>query len=136
VKSQYDAQSQTLFLQLSAYNYTTQMWLKMGISKSSGLDDLKQLHFTVVKGVFKNMKGRILFRKIEVEQTQMEIHSEFEYKSLPMPDFFLEFALEVVMQKVASKMRSFIENYSLNNSDLNSSSSFNFNRGSHLEEKR
>lgn len=107
-KAEYDAVGQELYLHTEAFNYHAHMWMKLRFVEAD--KERKSIDFEVIRGVFKGMKGTILFSANGIGKTKMELFSDYPYRELPVPNFFVEFGLEVATQRVASKMRSFIEN--------------------------
>jgi len=71
-------------------------------------EPVRRIRFAVDDGSFKGMTGDFGFEDYK-GKTLLTFHSEYKYKVLPMPAFFVEFALEIVLQQVAGKMRTFLE---------------------------
>ena len=97
-----------VFIHTEAFKYHARM--KMKISPEKVSDTLEKLEFTIIEGNFKGMTGHFTFEKHKPSATLMGFEARYEYKKLPMPQFFLEFGLEFVLQKVAAKMRTYLEN--------------------------
>jgi Polyketide cyclase / dehydrase and lipid transport len=115
-----------VFIHTQAFNYHARMMMKVTTetvavaakktvteTKSSpqaatATVESQHLRFTVVDGNFKGMTGEFNFSPYK-SKTILGFHAEYEYDVLPMPKFFVEFGLEVVLQRVASRMRSYIE---------------------------
>jgi len=100
-----------LFVHTQAFNYHARMSMK--VKTDTDTAGIKHLRFTVVEGNFKGMTGDFNFaaydKQNQTKKTVLGFHAEYEYDVLPMPQFFVEFGLEVVLQRVASEMRSFLE---------------------------
>jgi hypothetical protein len=105
--------TETLYLHTEAFNYHAQMNLKVkfieGVEKST-------IQWTHVSGVFTGMEGRIEFATLlpakgatATERSEIALATGYRYNKFPIPALFLEFGLEVIMQKIAGRMRSFIE---------------------------
>lgn len=108
--SQYDSESRILKLHLLAFEYHAH--LKMRVFFDEEQENLKAFRFLVLDGAFEGMKGIMEFkdngrRKAEISMTVVD-----EFEKLPLPSFFIEFGLEVVFQKIAARMRSFVESNS------------------------
>jgi len=97
-----------MFLHCEAFNYHARMTMKILVEEKP----TPRLRFEVVEGDFLGMKGAFSFEEYKTTQTVMGYAADYEYKKLPFPRFFVEFGLEVVLQKVASLMRSFLEKQS------------------------
>lgn len=101
---------QDLFLHTAAFNYHARMTMR--VTPEVAGDGVRHLRFVVIEGNFKGMKGEFSFVDYADSHQKgalMGFHAEYKYKVLPMPQFFVEFGLEVVLQRVASRMRSFLE---------------------------
>ena len=107
-KIEYNEAKRQLFMHSEAFNYPAHMWMLVDYFEE---DSKKQIRFTVQKGVFSGMKGSITFLNNFINKSQIEFVATYSYRELPMPTFFVEFGLEVIIQKVAAKMRTFIESY-------------------------
>jgi hypothetical protein len=55
------------------------------------------------------MTGVVGFEKVADDRTEMSIEAKYLADELPLPKHLVGLALEVVVQKVAEKLRSFIE---------------------------
>jgi hypothetical protein len=105
--SDYDPKTKIFRLHLVAFRYHARLNMRIFLDEEK--DSLKAFRFLVLDGEFKDMKGVMQFqdhgrRKTEISMT---VHDDFD--KLPLPGFFIEFGLEVVFQKMAERMRSFIE---------------------------
>ncbi len=91
-----------LFIHCEAFHYQARMHLKVeALTK-------RRIRFKVTAGNFRGMTGE--FRFVDYKgKTLLGFHSDYRYKVLKMPAFFLDFALEAVLQHVAEEMRDFIE---------------------------
>jgi uncharacterized membrane protein len=102
----YDEKNHQLFLVLSALGFETRMIL--------AIDQLefkkrKEIQFEVVWGELKGLKGAVGFEALDDEYTEVSILSHYEAEKFPLPKVFMGFAFEVLTQKIAEKMRTFIE---------------------------
>lgn len=95
-----------VFLHCVAFNYHEKMTLLM--STETVNDKNKRLNFLVTEGNFKGMKGYFNFNDFE-GKTLLGFFSEFTYGKLPMPEFFIQFGLEFVLERVAKNMREHLE---------------------------
>lgn len=106
VESKYNANDQTLFLHTVAFGYHATLKMKMVFKNAT---ESPAIEFDVIEGVFLGLKGRVVFGEIALTKTEVGYFAGYRYKNLPFPKFFVEFGLEVVMQKVAGLLRSHIE---------------------------
>jgi hypothetical protein len=60
-------------------------------------------------GVFKDLGAVIRLEDFERKRSTISLTAIQGFDKLPMPKFFLEFGMEVALQIVAGKMRSFVE---------------------------
>lgn len=97
-----------LYVHTEAFKYHARMTMK--VTPLVSAHNLKELQFSVIDGNFKGMTGVFTFEQYKSNLTLMGFEARYEYKKLPMPEFFIEFGLEFVLQKVAARMRSFLEN--------------------------
>jgi hypothetical protein len=102
----YNEDKRQLSLLTQALGYQARMILQMTPSSSP---DHSELTWEVIWGEFKGMHGVFGLERVSDRKTEVSIVGEFEAKKLPLPKILMGFALEVVVQKVAEKMRSYIE---------------------------
>lgn len=101
-----DRGAQELFLITEALGYQARMILKLSPSYSEPISKIK---WWISWGVLQGMRGELAFEKLNEHRTEISIHGVYEAAEFPLPRIFMGFALEVVTQKVAQKMREFIE---------------------------
>lgn len=95
-----------LFIHCEAFHYQARMHMKVETQAKPE----RRIRFTVTAGNFRGMTGE--FRFVDYKgKTLLGFHSDYRYKVLKMPAFFLDFALEAVLQHVAEEMRAFIEKH-------------------------
>lgn len=104
--AQFDPATKTLAIEVSAYGYGGKMKLAM---KTDGESDPKKIEYLVVDGPFRDMGGAFLFSNIPKDKCEVGISSLFRYDKLPVPQFFVEFGLEFVFQRMAGRLRSHVE---------------------------
>lgn len=102
----YKPEQNRLYLVMTALGYQERMILEMYPASGEGRDEIQ---FEVVWGNFKGMKGFIGFESTSLTKTEMSMIAVYQSKTLPLPKVLMGFALEVVTQKVAEKLRTFIE---------------------------
>ncbi len=102
----YEPSTHQLYLVTEALGYQARMVLRIfPVSQ----DWRSELQWEVVWGHFKGMTGWIGFERVEEKVSEVSISAKYEADELPLPKALMGFALEVVTQKVAERMRSFIE---------------------------
>jgi len=102
----FDPATRQLYMITEALGYQARMILRITPVSE---DWRSELQWEVIWGHFKGMSGIIGFEKIDATHTEMSMSSKYEADQLPLPKILMGFALEVVTQKVAEKMRTFIE---------------------------
>lgn len=98
--------NQRLFIVAQALGYQERMILEMRPLEGK---TWAELQWQNVWGRFKGMTGVIRFTEITEGQTEISIQSAWEGEHLPLPKVLLGLAFEVIVQKVAQRMRDFIE---------------------------
>lgn len=106
VEVSYDSAKNELFVHCEAFQYHARMWMSV---HPETVNNERRLNFKVLRGHFVGMQGAFTFEEFKPQMTLMGFRAVFDYKTLPMPRFFVEFGLEVVLQKVAKDMRTFLE---------------------------
>lgn len=99
----WDAKSQRLFLIAEALGYQARMLMQLTILAPD------RIRLRVIDGEFTGLTGLLQFKPLSVKETEVSIRAAHEAKELPLPRFLMGFALEVVVQKVAEKMRRHFE---------------------------
>ncbi len=102
----YKPEQNRLYLVMTALGYQERMILEMHPASGDGRDEIQ---FDVIWGNFKGMKGYIGFESFSLTKTEMSLIATYQSKTLPLPKILMGFALEVVTQKVAEKIRAFTE---------------------------
>ncbi len=110
----FDEKNNQLFLVISALGFETRMILALDLVVE---EKRSEIQFEVVWGELKGMTGAIGFENVinegndrnKDESCEVSILAHYQAAKFPLPKIFMGFAFEVVAQKVAEKMRSFIE---------------------------
>lgn len=105
----WDPKSERLFVITEALGYQSRMLMKITPVSEEWRSEIQ---FEVVWGHFTGMKGLIGFEKIGPRATEVSFTATYVADELPIPKILMGFALEVVTQKVAEKMRTYIETHS------------------------
>ena len=104
----FDAKTEKLFVVVEALRYEARMLMQL---KPVVEESRSEIQWDVVWGSFKGMKGVIGFERLGARSTEVSFQGRFEAPELPIPKLLMGFALEVVVQKVAEKMRSYLEEH-------------------------
>lgn len=102
----FDPTSNQLFLITEALGYQARMILQVTPVSE---DWRSEIQWKVIWGHFKGMTGVMGFEKVADDKTEISVQARYEAKELPVPKILMGFALEVVTQKVAEKMRGYLE---------------------------
>lgn len=102
----YRPEQNRLYLVMTALGYQERMILQIYPASGDGRDEIQ---FDVVWGNFKGMKGFIGFESTSLAKTEMSMIASYQSKTLPLPKILMGLALEAVTQKVAEKLRAFVE---------------------------
>lgn len=102
----YDSKNQKLSIHAKAYSYHARMTLQLKFGEN---ESAKEMHFESVKGAFLGMKGVIRLEDDRRQKTEISMTSDYRSESLPLPRILMGVGLEVVASRVASSMRSYIE---------------------------
>lgn len=102
----YDPANSQVLMVAEALGYQSRMILQLTPVSE---DWRSEIQWEVVWGHFKGMKGVIGFEAIDSMRTEVSLQARYEAAELPLPKVLMGFALEVVTQKVAEKMRTYME---------------------------
>lgn len=105
-RADYNAKDQTLTLHTEAFNYHAHMKLKVDRVENNSE---KAILFKVIQGHFLGMEGKVSFVEVSPLRSEIGFAAGYRYDKLPFPQFFVEFGLEVVIQKIAALLRTNIE---------------------------
>ena len=98
--------SKVLYLHTEAFKFHARMRLKVNqVDKEKTRD----LQFEVVQGVFTGMKGSLSVHQHGFAKSRVSIDAHYYYTKWNIPKLFLEFGLEVVLQKFAERLRALLE---------------------------
>lgn len=84
---------------------------RMLFSVTSSLAPVREIRFKVIEGHFLGLEGTMGFRELNEKNpsTEVSLQVRHEAREIPIPKFLVGFALEVVIQNVAKKMRTYFE---------------------------
>ncbi len=102
----FDSKTGQLYMVTEALGYQARMILKVTPVSE---DWRSELQWEVIWGHFKGMSGIVGFESLDSTHTEVSLISKYQADELPLPRVLMGLALEVITQKVAEKMRHFIE---------------------------
>lgn len=103
-------ENRRLFLHMEAFDYHARMIMRVDeeeVQKEG--QTLRKIFFNVEKGSFQGLRAAIQFKDAKGRKSEISMTAQHEFDKLSMPQFFIEFGLEVVFQQIAQKMRTFVE---------------------------
>lgn len=103
---EYHAPSRKLLLVTEAFGWQARMVMLVQPVSEDWRDELQ---WEVIWGSFLGMKGVVAFETLPGGRCEVSLETLYQAESLPLPKFLVGIALEAVTQKVAEKMRTFIE---------------------------
>ncbi len=109
VEASYSEDTQRLFLHTQAFNYHARMLIQLSFPGDLPEPRQQAMDLHILEGVFAGMRARLLFDPVDDKVTEVSLRGIYDYQQFPIPIFFARFGLEVVMQRVASRLRSYVE---------------------------
>lgn len=106
VESKFDPKKSRLFLHVAAFNYHARSLLEIRFRVEKGQS---QILFHIVAGTMKGLRGVLQLEDVERRRTEISMTAFYDYAKLPIPKFFVEFGFEVVLKRVAEKLRNHVE---------------------------
>jgi hypothetical protein len=98
-------ENEQLFVRSKAFGHEATMWLKITSMPNSSI------HFEIAQGTLKGLKADIHFEKIESVKTEIGISGSYDYVKFPIARIFAEFGIEVILQRMAIRLRSVVEEH-------------------------
>ena len=92
-----------------ALNFHARLFFRIEILERGADRAHDQIRFEVIWGQFKGMKGVVDFDPIDLLKCEVSVYANYATKNPPVPKAVMGFALEVIVQRVAESMRSYIE---------------------------
>ena len=104
--STFDNATRNLFLKASLLGYEVLMTLHL---EDEVIDEGKRINWRCISGSFVGMKGVFLFTPFDPEYTEISMNAEYIGEKIPIPQFILNWGLEMAGQRVAGSMRKRVE---------------------------
>jgi len=101
---EYDETRKKLNFVISAFTHQSRFVLAMHADP-----DAKTIAMLVEEGPLTGFRLRLSFAPVRGGKTEIGIQGEYGYDRFPIPRLFLEFGMEVVLQRMAGHMRSYVE---------------------------
>lgn len=106
-EAKHNSKEKKLFLFIKAFGYQTRFILKYQWQKNTSGHD--RMEWKVIWGPLKGAVGHFEVIPVGEKQSLMSLWAQFGELDWPLPSFLKTFTLEVIAEKVAQKMRTFIE---------------------------
>lgn len=101
----YEPKTNRVFVICEALGYQARMLVRV----EPTLPPVREIQFKVIEGHFVGLEGVMAFRELPAAQTEASLRVRHEAREIPIPRILVGFALEVLIQKVALKMRTHFE---------------------------
>ncbi len=105
-EAKFDPSKKELYFHGEAYGFHATMWMKI---ESVVSDKTFEMHFEVLRGNLVGMKGIVRIEDFKRQKTEMSLVGNRTAQKLGMPAILLDFGLEIVLQRVASTIRNYLE---------------------------
>ncbi len=102
--AQFDSASDILAVKIEAFGRSANIRMQLKAHPTE-----RRIDFKVVDGPMTGLSGRYDFFIAKTKKCDVGIDANYSYSEFPLPRFFLEFALEVMFQKMAGSLRQFVE---------------------------
>ncbi len=103
----HDKNKSQLHLNIEAAGYQTRLTMNYKWTRPS--QDFEQMDWQVIEGTFEGMQGHYKLKSLGPQKTEVSTWTLLPEPRVPIPSFLLNFTLEVISEKVAQKMRSYLE---------------------------
>ena len=101
----FEPKTNRVFVICEALGYQARMLVQVDPSK----EPIREIRFKVIEGHFEGLEGLMTFKELAKMETEVSFRARLEAREIPIPRVLVGFALEVLVQKVAIKMRSHFE---------------------------
>jgi len=105
-EARYDKEKSEWRLSLEALKYKA----KIRVAVKESKDPNRSLfRFRVMDGTLEGLEGVLELLPFESQKTEIALTAYFDYGTFPLPDVFTKLGMEFVLQKIAERMRSTVE---------------------------
>lgn len=102
----YDSEK-LMYAKTQAYDYYAEFLVQH--MQATMPEKQAQLQWRIVGGLFKGMTVVYDFKDVGNRKTQIAMSALYKFKKMPLPKLFIEFGLEVIMQRAGAKLRALAE---------------------------
>ncbi|MCB0420229.1 MAG: hypothetical protein KDD61_04490 [Bdellovibrionales bacterium] len=110
-KKEWDSKKKELYLHGEAFDYHAHLWMQFYYMKKTLKGQTKpqyEIHWRHTKGLFQGMTGVVVLKDVGRRTCEISMTTRFNFDKLPLPEFFVEFGLEVILQKMAFQVRKYV----------------------------
>jgi uncharacterized membrane protein len=101
--AKFEADKRELEIVVGAFGFEGKMKLNLQFHPP------RKIEFLVASGSMQGMTGVIELTSLTPLKTEVGVEALFRYDQFPAPRVFLEFGLEVVFQRMAARLRAYVE---------------------------
>jgi hypothetical protein len=105
-KFQLDPGGQTMQVAIRVFGFSSEFKVQAIVKEGA---TPKALEFTVLTGPMNGFTWGLAFDPVQPSKCEVAISGEYSYETFPIPKLFLEFGLEVIFQRIAQRLRGFVE---------------------------
>lgn len=102
----FNQKAQELTIKVSAFGYRDRFRIKLDVRDKL---DPKEVGYEVIEGSLKGFRGLFWFQPLDSKTSEVGLEGRLIYDTIPVPKIFIEFGMEVVMQRLAGKLREYTE---------------------------
>ena len=104
--STFDPASSSVTVKIEALGHAAELTVKL---KPFAEAAPRRLEFEIVRGSMSGFHGTLTFTDLNVRACEIGLAANYSYDQAPLPRSFLEFGLEVIFQRMATRLRAFVE---------------------------
>lgn len=105
-KATFDRKKSVLDVSIEALGHKAHLKVSLRPDEKS---DPQNLHFVILAGPMHGFVGDLTFTPVSSRKCEVGFVGEFKYDHFPLPQSFLEFGLEVVLKRMAARLRAYVE---------------------------
>jgi hypothetical protein len=101
----YAAKEQTLKLRVEAFAFKADLLIEV---KPVGPPD-QAILYRILQGPMTGYRGRVELQAVAKNNCEVGFSGEYQFDKFPIPKLFLDFGLEVIFQRMAIRLRGYVE---------------------------